>query len=144
MTATFNPDWCVVMDDDARPAPDCIARFRAELSSHTAVSYTHLDVYKRQVIPCVHEKTAGEAHRSPPPLPPLPGWITAASDETLESAAFRSGAALAYLSLATATGDVPTALWRDRLAVLAAEVCVGFAGRRERVGTCLLYTSRCV
>lgn len=71
----------------------------------------------------------------PPPLPPLPGWITAASDETLESAAFRSGAALAYLSLATATGDVPTALWRDRLAVLAAEVCVGFAGRRERVGT---------
>lgn len=71
----------------------------------------------------------------PPPLPPLPGWITAASDETLESAAFRSGAALAYLSLATATGDVPTELWRDRLAVLAAEVCVGFAGRREGAGT---------
>lgn len=42
MTATFDPDWCVVMDDDARPAPDCIARFRAELSSHTAAGWEAL------------------------------------------------------------------------------------------------------
>lgn len=28
-TALFAPDWCVVMDDDARPEPGTIARFRA-------------------------------------------------------------------------------------------------------------------
>lgn len=28
-TALFDPDWCVVMDDDARPEPGSIARFRA-------------------------------------------------------------------------------------------------------------------
>lgn len=66
-----------------------------------------------------------------PMLPPLPGWITAAPAETLEAAAFRSGAALAHLGLATAAGDVPQALWRDRLALAAAEVCLGLAGRRE-------------
>jgi hypothetical protein len=66
-----------------------------------------------------------------PMPPPLPGWITAAPAETLEAAAFRSGAALAHLSLATAAGDVPMGLWRDRLALAAAEVCVGLAGRRE-------------
>lgn len=66
-----------------------------------------------------------------PMLPPLPGWIGAARGETLESAAFRSGAALAHLSLATAAGDVPMVLWRDRLALAAAEVCAGIAGRRE-------------
>lgn len=27
--ALFSPDWCVVMDDDARPEPGAIARFRA-------------------------------------------------------------------------------------------------------------------
>lgn len=69
-----------------------------------------------------------------PMLPALPGWITAASTETLEVAAFRSGAALAHLNLTIATGDVPLALWRDRLALAAAEVCVGLAGRRE--GAC--------
>jgi hypothetical protein len=67
-------------------------------------------------------------------LPPLPGWITAAPTETHDAAAFRSGAALAHLSLATAADDVPIALWRDRLALAAAEVCVGFAGRREGAG----------
>lgn len=70
-----------------------------------------------------------------PPLPPLPGWITAAPAETHEAAAFRSGAALAHLSLATATGNVPDALWRDRLALMAAEVCAGLAGRRDGAGT---------
>ncbi|MBU9698928.1 DUF1403 family protein [Rhodobacteraceae bacterium HSP-20] len=69
-----------------------------------------------------------------PMLPPLPGWISAAPTETLEAAAFRSGAALAHLSLVTAAPDMPFALWRDRLALEAAEVCVGLAGRREGAG----------
>lgn len=66
-----------------------------------------------------------------PSAPPLPGWIGALPAETLEAAAFRSGAALAHLALATAAANVPLALWRDRLALAAAEVCIGFAGRRE-------------
>jgi len=63
--------------------------------------------------------------------PPLPGWIGAAPAETLEDAAFRSGAALAHLHLVARQGAVPQKLWRDRLALAAAEVCMGFAGRRE-------------
>lgn len=66
-----------------------------------------------------------------PMLPPLPGWIASGPVETLESAAFRSGAMLAYLTLLTTLSDLPLALWRDRLALVAAEVCVGFSGRRE-------------
>lgn len=69
-----------------------------------------------------------------PMLPPLPGWISAVPTETLEAAAFRSGAALAHLSLATAAGDVPMALWRDRLALAAAERCAALSGRREGQG----------
>lgn len=65
-------------------------------------------------------------------LPPLPGWITAAPAQTREAAAFQSGAALAHLNLITAVPDIPSALWRDRLALAAAEVCSGLAGRRER------------
>lgn len=71
-----------------------------------------------------------------PMPPPLPGWIAAAPADTLDAAAFRSGAALAHLGLATAADDVPMALWRDRLALAAAEICVGLAGRRE--GACSL------
>ncbi len=67
-------------------------------------------------------------------LPPLPGWIVSAPTETLEAAAFRSGAALAHLSLATATEDLPMALWRDRLALAAAERYAAMAGRREGEG----------
>jgi hypothetical protein len=67
-------------------------------------------------------------------LHPLPGWISAAPAETLESAAFRSGAALAHLSCVTAVADLPQALWRDRLALVAAEVCAGISGRREGAG----------
>jgi hypothetical protein len=66
-----------------------------------------------------------------PMLAPLPTWITATPPETLEAAAFKSGAALSHLTLATATGLVPQALWRDRLALAAAEVSAGIAGRRE-------------
>lgn len=37
----IDPDWCVLMDDDARPAPGTLARFRAEaagLSGHEALA----------------------------------------------------------------------------------------------------------
>lgn len=66
-----------------------------------------------------------------PILAPLPGWTSVAPSDSLEAAAFRSGAALSHLCLATAIDDVPQALWRDRLALAAAEVCAGIAGRRE-------------
>ena len=69
-----------------------------------------------------------------PMLAPLPGWITATPPETREVAAFGSGAALAHLNLATAADHVPQALWRDRLALAAAEVSAGIAGRREGAG----------
>lgn len=67
-------------------------------------------------------------------LTPLPGWITATPPESLEVAAFKSGAALSYLNLATAADHVPQALWRERLALAAAEVSAGIAGRREGAG----------
>jgi hypothetical protein len=69
-----------------------------------------------------------------PMLPPLAGWITSMPAETLEAAGFRSGAALAHLALVAATDAVPQALWRDRLALAAAEACAGFSGRRETAG----------
>ena len=68
---------------------------------------------------------------TPAVLPPLPGWIGAVPTETLADAAFRSGAALAHLQLVAGQAAVPQGLWRDRLALAAAEVCAGFAGRRE-------------
>lgn len=71
-----------------------------------------------------------------PMLSPLPGWIVSGTAETVEAAAFRSGAALAHLTFVTAAADLPQALWRDRLALAAAEVCAGFAGHRE--GACAL------
>ncbi len=69
------------------------------------------------------------------PMPPiLPGWIMSGTADTLEAAAFRSGAALAHLTFVTNAADLPQALWRDRLALVAAEVCAGIAGRREGAG----------
>lgn len=35
VTRTFDPDWCVLMDDDARPEPGMIARFRLGLAGQT-------------------------------------------------------------------------------------------------------------
>lgn len=67
-------------------------------------------------------------------LPPLPGWISAGYAETIESAAFRAGAALAHLTLISREETLPLALWRDRLALVAAEACVELAGRREGAG----------
>lgn len=69
-----------------------------------------------------------------PAVPRLPGWLVAGPAETPEQAAFRSGAALAHLALAMAQQTVPQALWRDRLALAAAEVCAGLSGRREGQG----------
>ena len=65
-------------------------------------------------------------------LPPLPGWIVSGPAETPEAAAFRSGAALAHLGQAMASGDVPLALWRDHLALAAAGNCAAMAGRIAR------------
>lgn len=77
------------------------------------------------------EKPRAEPVETLPMLPPLPGWIVSAPSETPEAVAFRSGAALAHLGQATASGDVPLALWRDRLALAAAVNCAAMAGRRE-------------
>jgi len=67
-------------------------------------------------------------------LPRMPHWVTSARVETLEDAAFFSGAALAHLHLLFARDDVPHALLRNRLALRAAEACVAFSGRPERAG----------
>jgi hypothetical protein len=67
-------------------------------------------------------------------LPPLPGWITSARAETPEDVAFLSGAALAHLHLVGRAPDLPQDLWRDRMALAAAEACAALAGRREGQG----------
>ena len=76
-------------------------------------------------------KPRAEPLETLPMLPPLPGWIVSAPSEPPEAAAFRSGAALAHLGQAMASGDVPLALWRDRLALAAAGNCTAMAGRRD-------------
>ena len=67
-------------------------------------------------------------------LPRMPAWVTSARPETLEDVAFFSGAALSHLHLVLGRDEVPQALLRERLALRAAEVCVAFSGRSERVG----------
>jgi len=67
-------------------------------------------------------------------LPALPGWILSSSAETPENAAFQSGAALAHLALLMRDAALPQPLWRDRLALAAAEACAGHAGRRDGAG----------
>lgn len=68
---------------------------------------------------------------SPPiTLPPLPGWIGQAAVGSGDDWAFRAGAALAHVQVVTAQEAVPQALWRDRLALVAAELCQGFGGWR--------------
>lgn len=65
-------------------------------------------------------------------LPRMPGWVTSARTEPLEDVAFLSGAALNHLHLVLSHAGLPQALLRDRLALSAAEACVGFSGRPER------------
>lgn len=67
-------------------------------------------------------------------LPRMPSWVTHAQTETLEDAAFLSGAALAHLHVMLGNHAVPDALLRERLALRAAEACVTFSGRPERAG----------
>lgn len=62
----------------------------------------------------------------------MPAWISGVRSETLEDAAFLSGAVLSHLRLVLEREDVPHALLRDRLALRAAEACVAFSGRPER------------
>ena len=67
-------------------------------------------------------------------LPRLPTWVISARAETLEDAAFLSGAALSQLQGVLESADIPDALLQDRLALRAAEACVVFSGRPERAG----------
>jgi hypothetical protein len=62
----------------------------------------------------------------------MPAWVTSARPEAFEDVAFLSGAALNHLHLVLGREEVPKALLRDRLALRAAEACVGFSGRPER------------
>ena len=65
-------------------------------------------------------------------LPPMPGWVTSARNESLEDVAFLSGAALGHLHLVVTHEGVPQSLLRERLALRAAEACVAQSGRPER------------
>lgn len=76
-------------------------------------------------------KPRAQATESLPMFHPLPEWVSVGQAETAEMAAFRAGAALAHLAMITTTAELPQALWRDRLALAAAEVCVGHTGRRD-------------
>lgn len=67
-------------------------------------------------------------------LPRMPAWVGSGRAETLCDAAFCSGAALAHLHIVLHREAVPQNLLRARLALQAAEVCVGFSGRPERAG----------
>ena len=67
-------------------------------------------------------------------IPGVPAWATSRRAETNEDVAFLSGAALATLHIVLQCDDVPQALLRERLALRAAEACVGFSGRSERAG----------
>ncbi|WP_164662182.1 DUF1403 family protein [Tropicibacter sp. Alg240-R139] len=67
-------------------------------------------------------------------VPKLPSWITSSRVETPEDVAFLSGAALSHLHLVFSREEVPQSLLRDRLSLTAAEACVAFSGRPERVG----------
>jgi hypothetical protein len=67
-------------------------------------------------------------------IPRMPSWVISLRAETIEDAAFFSGAALNHLHMVLAREDVPHALLRDRLGLRAAEACVAFSGRPERAG----------
>lgn len=72
--------------------------------------------------------------RDPDTLPRMPSWVTSGRAKALEDVVFLSGAALATLHGVVGRADAPHALWRERLALRAAEACVGFPGRVERAG----------
>ena len=76
-------------------------------------------------------KAASTPDPNPNTIVRMPSWVTLARAETPEDVVFLSGAALATLHLVAASKDIPHALWRARLALLSAEACAGFSGRRE-------------
>lgn len=63
----------------------------------------------------------------------LPRWVTSSRNETSETVAFLSGAALAMLDvvLRDPGGTLPGALLRDRVALDAAVACLKLEGRNE-------------
>ena len=95
-----------------------------------SVSYTHLDVYKRQLLLCLHHLLSD-------------GWsvqILLAEFAALYNAAC-TGAAAALPALTVQYADY--AAWqREWLA--GGEGARQLAYWREQLGDCLLYTSRCV
>ena len=69
-----------------------------------------------------------------PTLPKLPGWVTSGSAETLETVAFRSGAALTVLNqlVSNPRHGVPAKLLANRLALSAATATSKLEGRLAR------------
>lgn len=67
-------------------------------------------------------------------LPRLPGWVTSGRPETLETVAFRSGAALTVLDqlVSEPTNGVPVKLLAKRLALSAATATSKLEGRLAR------------
>ena len=67
-------------------------------------------------------------------LPKLPGWVTSGRPETLETVAFRSGAALTVLDqlVSNARCGVPVKLLANRLALSAATTTSKLEGRMAR------------
>lgn len=80
-----------------------------------------------RMFPADHTAHAAELLAVPP------GWLAGHRGQTLEERAFFSGAALCQLQLALTGEIVPQAVWRDRLALQAAEACMVLDGRAERV-----------
>ncbi len=76
-------------------------------------------------------KAASTHDPNPDTIARMPSWVTRAGAQTPEDVIFLSGAALATLHLVAASEDIPHALWRARLALSAAGVCVKMSGRRE-------------
>lgn len=66
--------------------------------------------------------------------PQMPSWVSSRGETSLEEGAFASGAALATLQAVLDPKDLPQDLLRERLALSAAEACVGFSNRSERAG----------
>lgn len=67
-------------------------------------------------------------------LPRMPSWVTSERAEILEDVAFLSGAALSQLYVVLGREEVPQSLLRERLSLAAAEACIAYSGRPERVG----------
>lgn len=72
------------------------------------------------------------ARGAPDSLSPMPAWVTGPRSQTPDDVAFLSGAALGALHSVLGRTEVPQGVFRDRLALAAAEACLALAGRPER------------